>query len=216
MLTKEKKNTKEKDVTKMRDKKPYFCPYCKALFTDSSAYETQKKSFKSYICLICNSEPFNNNTYNEMKDTKEYHIKGNPDKKDVTHFIKRSVVNLKKDGYTHREIQEITHFSRSMINNITKIHANADKSMPLDDFLRNELMIDKDDKTKNILKAIQYGCSYDFICKVFDISRRDVTQASTIYKYSASAQEKKATDNFKKSYTVLLEKENQVIIKEKK
>jgi DNA-directed RNA polymerase subunit RPC12/RpoP len=208
---------RKKNISKIKDKKPYFCPYCKALFTDSTSYKTQEKPLKSYICLICNSEPFNNDTYKEVKNTEDYHIKKNTDKKNVTHFIKRSIASLKKDGYTHREIQEITHFSRSMINNITKIHANATKSMPLDNFFHDELVIDKNDPSnKNILKAIQYGCSYDFICKVFNVSRRDVMQAATLYKNSATAEEKKSTDNFKKSYTILLEKENQVLIKEKK
>ncbi len=205
MPTQEKKNVK---------KKPYFCPYCKALFADVHSYKTKEKLI-SYICSFCD-ETFDDTTYSEVKNATEYNIKGDFDKKNATHFIKRTVVDLKKNGFSHKEIQEITHFSRSMINNITKIHANADKSMPLEKFLSSELMIEKDDTEKNILKAIQYGCSYDFICKIFDVSRREVSKASNLYKERASNQEKKSTDVFKKCYTVLLEKENQVLIKEKK
>lgn len=216
MATAPTKNEKENKITKIRDKKAYFCPYCDALFIDKTDYKIQKGSSNNYKCLVCESQYFNHAAYlDAKKESRKFHIKKNSDEKEVTLFIKRTVMGFKKDGFSHKEIQEITHFPRSMINNITKIHAKADRSMTLETFLHKELMIG-DDESKNIIKAIGYGCSYDFISKLFDVSRRVVTQASSTYKKNATAQEKKTTDTFKKSYTILLEEGKKVVIKEKK
>ncbi len=215
MAITESKHDREKTINKLRDKKPYFCPHCGALFTDKTNYKIQKNVSNNYKCLVCESHYFDHDAYDSVKKSAPpYHIKGNNDKKEVTLFIKRTVMGLKKDGFTHKEIQEITHFPRSMINNITKIHSKADKSMSLETFLQEHLRV-KDDEMNNIVKAIQYGCSYDLIGKIFDVPRRTVMQAGNTYKKLASAQDKKDTDTFKKNYTIKLEDDKNIVITEK-
>ncbi len=213
------------------NRKPYYCPFCRALYINKEGYATQGTSPRKYKCLICNSKPYDHSTFVEQQDSdKDYHINGNSDKEKVTLFIKQSIIKLKREGYSHKEVQEITHFSRSMINNITKIHSKTDKSLNLRDFLTDHLLlsqenalkliakevITKEDEADGIMKAITYGCSFDVICKLFNVGRRDVSSASTTYKQNATAQEKKGTDAFKKNYTVMLEENDTVVIKHKK
>jgi hypothetical protein len=230
MRTDDSKSTKEKIITRVRDKKPYFCPYCRVLFNDEKYYEVKKGASKKYKCLLCDNPPFDATTFEEQaQNTKAYHIHESSDEKEVTFFIKRTVVDLKKEGFSHKEIQEITHFPRSMINNITKLHAKADRRMSVKVFLTEYLELDDEvaanilekqpleakEQEQSIFKALKIGCSFDVICKILNVSRRDVTNTSAKLKDTMTHEDKTKYDSFKKSYTILFE-DAQVTIKHRK
>ncbi len=108
-------------------------------------------------------------------------------------FIKEVIIKLQAKGFSNRDINAITHFSRKKINELSAtISEKLVKTCSLKEFLEDELVVSANvlenilssralsgiEKTDFVTKALLYGCTYDFIVQVIGISKGVISQVS--------------------------------------
>ncbi len=127
---------------KEKEKIVCFCPYCKAFSPYPSKFKpNEKKRGYPFQCYTC-KKYFNNETYIEQKHNKKrYHING--ESKNTMLGITKFVINLYKIGLSQRNIQEITHLPRTLIQKTTS-KKKEKKEISIEEFFKNNLKIDED------------------------------------------------------------------------
>ena len=190
----DKKVKKTEKLTILSKKRKYFCPFCKIFFIKRADYSKINTKYKSNIC---NCKKFKEKDYSQKRLT-SYHFK--IDVLNNNEFIERHlkfiILKLWNQNYTHRDIHQITHLSRTMINGITKNISHDDKKYTVKEFLLDELNVDQEDyisifinnyytmKNKdNIIKLlIEFGCSVSFIRKLMKVSNSRIRTGRTYVK----------------------------------
>jgi hypothetical protein len=166
-----------------------FCPYCRVIFNSTKYYELTNN--KKYKCLSCNKEDISHETYeSQQKNGQNYKINGKNDKKEIDAYIFKEVVRLIKEGFSQEEIYTITHFSRTRIAKVLeRIEHKQGVPYSIKHFFEDYLKIDSAliDKVSNneplkreeqellVIETLKYGCSFDFIAKLFCLSKRDIS-----------------------------------------
>jgi len=208
---------------KLDEEPPKFCPFCREIFLFGNGYEHIKSKQKfSYSCSFCKAlMNFTHNDYkNEANNGKKYHTSQVNSIKRVNKFITDEVEALAQEGFSHREIHQITHFSRARINSILQLEQEK-ATISLKKFFIEHLMIDneitkkllkkelieKEAKVPLIDKALEYGCSIDFTSKIFYVRKSTVV---TRKKYLPTLKKKE-----KRFISTILDANNRVIINKK-
>lgn len=166
-----------------------FCPYCRVIFNSTKYYELTDN--KKYKCLSCNKEDISHETYaSQQKNGQNYKINDKSDKKEIDAYIFKEVVRLISEGFSQEEIYTITHFSRTRIAKVLeKIEHKQGVPYSKEHFFKNYLKIDsaliakvcKNESLKSeeqellVIETLKHGCSFDFIAKLFHLSKRDIS-----------------------------------------
>ena len=177
-----------------KKKKLYFCPFCKVFFIDEKDYEYGGKRGYDYKCFDC-SEYFNDNTYKEVAgNNKKFHFRNEVIEEDkVGKHIQHIILNLYRRGYSQRKIYSLTHIPKGRIEEVTKkrvVERIITKKTFLLEYLQMsmreyKLLVKKDSGwqldtveediiDKWIVKAINFGCTYEVMEKLFGISNRRI------------------------------------------
>lgn len=187
------------ELIESKKKTIYFCHYCNILFQQNTEYGYNSNTHK-FICLECNSEPFNHDNYIDYAKTqykpRDFHVNGNNDVSITENFISNIIVDLRAEGLTINEIISLSHFPSRLVRRLNKYMDIKPKEFLIEDFLVRELGIDSQlvnhiientkldssDERDCIVKAIQYGCSLLFIAQLFHIRKERVWNISTGFK----------------------------------
>ncbi len=181
---------------KKMNEKLYFCPHCRVFFLTKEQYVNSDEDSKSqfdYKCFKC-SKFFNPDTYKEeARNGQNYHFEEKTDREKISAHIKKIVLDLYQEGYSHREIHQITHFSRTTVAEITKENIQ-EKRISIEEFCMKNLRIKEEDyeailykKTtsmnqyplpyivnRSIDKALEYGCTIRQVSKLFKVSNKTI------------------------------------------
>lgn len=186
------KNIKNELFEQKRKEPPYFCPYCRKIFDNIKLYEVIEDN--QFICNDCGlSKIFTHNTFKtEQKNGQNYKINGINDKSKINEFIYKKVIYLRNEGFSLKKISEITHFSETRISSVIKAKKSKNKeiSHSSETFLRNYLKLDDillsqrlenrklsyNEKIKLIDELLKFGCSFDFIAKFIEVSKRIINR----------------------------------------
>jgi DNA-binding transcriptional regulator YhcF (GntR family) len=146
-----------------------FCPYCKAFSKYPNKFKpSDKKRGFPFQCYAC-KKYFNDQTYIEQKNNKKRHHCNN-ECKNIKQLIADFIIELYKKGYSHRDIQKMTHLSRTRIQETTN-QKKTTKEVSIEKFLTNNLKIDEHTPLQEkINKALNYGCSKNMVLKLFHTS----------------------------------------------
>ncbi|RWS48510.1 hypothetical protein CKA56_13820 [Arcobacter venerupis] len=189
-----------------------FCPYCRVIFNSTKYYEYTNDN--KYKCLSCDKEDISHDTYaSQQRNGQNYKINNRNDKKEINAFILKEILKLINEGFSQEQIYEITHFSRIRIAKIVN-RDKTEKGIPHSKktFFNNYLKIDlaliekvckneflKDEEKKLLITAsLKFGCSFDFIAKVFHLSKREIST----YKKKLSDDDLKELIRNKKQYQI--------------
>lgn len=181
----------------------YFCPYCKALCVyDENENSPQHFHFnhstKKYRCLNCSEgfeNPFDDSTYAETTTKYShvpFHLNGLSSADIVKPFIANVISSLRDEGFSNRSIHEITHFPRTMINEIvSKQWDDLDGNISIEEFFEEHLnfspellkrikvkgreKFDVSLKEECVTKALMYGCSFEDIRQFLPIRKIEIT-----------------------------------------
>ncbi|MDD2699371.1 MAG: hypothetical protein PHF17_11275 [Arcobacteraceae bacterium] len=173
---------------------PLFCPFCKALYVNNQGY--LRISALTYKCLECNDKKiFSNDTYkNETLNGKKFHINQDTNEFKVDNFIFEKVLELANTGLSQKRIHEITHFSRAKIRQLLEPKSNPPKIFTFKEFLVEigcdeeelEIYYNKKRGAKSfsvvnnfVKKALEYGCNYLAVAKLFKIGKKRISSINT-------------------------------------
>lgn len=177
-------------------KKLYFCPFCKVFFKDEEDYEGDGKKRCDYKCFDC-SKCFNIKTYSkEARSSSKFHFSNdNIDEDEVKKHIQYIILDLYRRGYSQRKIYSITHFPKGRIEEVTKKRVGErliTKKVFLLEYLQMgekeyRLLAKKkrswyldpeveDIINREVVKALNFGCTYEEIAELFKISNRRIKE----------------------------------------
>lgn len=196
------------------DEAPRFCPYCRIIFNNLNLYEVKEDN--QFVCNSCTSKKiFSHDTYkSEQKNGQNYKIDGVNDKKKIDEFILRQINDLIKEGFSLKQISQITHFSETRICYVIKKckRKNEPEKHNKETFLKKYLelepsLIEKEikkeitnkDKIILIKELLKLGCSFDFISKFSNVSKRIINK----YKKNLSLDDIKELLMMKKKFQIL-------------
>ena len=186
------KNIKNELFEQKRKELPCFCPHCRKIFDNIKLYEVIKDN--QFICNSCGpSKIFTHNTFKtEQKNGQNYKIDGINDKSKINEFIYKKVIYLRSEGFSLKKISEITHFSETRIGSVIKSKKSKNKEishssetflrdyLKLDDTLLSQKLENKElsynEKIKLIDELLKFGCSFDFIAKLIEVSKRIINR----------------------------------------
>lgn len=185
------KNNEKLLIEKYKDKK-YYCPHCRILFKKNAKdYKLQspEKNYP-YSCPSCNKY-FNRRTYQEKsKNGKHYNLGKGKDiiKKEIRQHISDDIIELWQEGYTIKDIHIITHYSKTLIEEMTqdfkKEHIQVYTLEQFKDILKSEIQGSKytlippsDKRTHKIRKALDIGCSVSQIASILKKSHSTISSA---------------------------------------
>lgn len=186
------KNIKNELFEQKRKEPPCFCPHCRNIFDNIKLYEVIEDN--QFICNNCGlSKIFTHNTFkSEQKNGQNYKINGINDKSKINEFIYKKVTYLLNEGFSLKKISEITHFSETRILSVikTKKSKNESNLYSIEIFFRDYLKVDdillsqklknrelnNNEKIKLIDEMLKIGCSFDFISKLIEVSKRIINK----------------------------------------
>ena len=153
---------------------PYFCPYCEVVFVkNENAYQlkTNRSDINHFSCSECKQDFTEETFILEKRKRTNYKLSSsyseNPNAQDV---IKEEILKLHKEGYSQRNIIEITKFPKSIIEEYTKTPKKALASISVKRFKKEYLKIsDEMEKDYQIVSAIEFGCTVRQIRKLFKV-----------------------------------------------
>ncbi len=143
-----------------------FCPYCRVVSKNPQVFKDRLNIGYQYKCFDCNKD-FNPDTYIEQaRNGKNYHCV----KCDVNKIIHDIIFSFYDIGCSQRKIHELTHFSRSKIQEVTSA-VKKEKRMTKDVFFTDHLNIDEDTTLRDAINtALDYGCSKREVRELFNTS----------------------------------------------
>lgn len=193
-------------ISAKKDERIYFCPYCKALcFYDEDQNSPRHFHFnhvtKKYRCLNCSEgfeNPFDDSTYAETTTKYShvpFHLNGLFSDDIVNPFIANAISSLRDEGFSNRSIHEITHFPRTMINEVvSKQWDDLGEYISIEEFFEEHLnfspellarlkvkgreKFDVSFKEECVTKALMYGCSFEDIRQFLPIRKIEITNIS--------------------------------------
>lgn len=186
------KDIKNELFERKRKEPPYFCPYCRKIFDNIKLYEVIEDN--QFICNDCGpSKIFTHNTFKtEQKNGQNYKINGIKDRDKIDEFIYKKVTYLRNEGFSLKRISEITHFSETRISRIIKPKETEKLGIEhsRETFFRNYLKLDDtslsqklenrelsyNEKIKLIDELLKFGCIFDFIAKLLEVSKRIINR----------------------------------------
>ena len=193
------------------DEPPRFCPYCRIIFNNLNLYEVKENN--KFVCNSCTSKKlFSHDTYkSEQKNGQNYKIDGVNDKKKINEFILGQINDLRKEGFSLKQIAQITHFSETRICYVMKKFKNEPEKHNKETFLikysgleepfikKVDKEMSKEDKIILINELLKLGCSFDFISKFSNVSKRIINK----YKKNLSLNDIKELLKMKKKLQIL-------------
>jgi len=207
---------KKENLGEIQKEHMYFCPFCKILFIEDkncvifknnkvNCLQCKKKFDMSEFGLIA-SQPTNSFPYSFPKDS---NIKSTP-----FEYIKEKCQAYYDDGYSYRKIHKMTFFSLELIQKCIAIKKTfkEPRICKEEQLLSKYLKIKKKDTSnENIKKALEFGCCYKVIEKLFKVSSKTITavkkELSAEKKLRPTAKVSLHENDYKISYSKNLEKE---------
>ena len=177
-----------KKVLKLPNDLRIFCPFCQVIFENDGDY-VKVRDIKKFKSTICKCKNFSMSDY-KRSDFRKLHFQDPTmnSRESIREYIANIVMKFTNEGYSSRQIEQITHISRNSINSIIKeqelLHSVGYEieEFSLEIFLLDIIKIDKEEfesirigenpsSLKNvIIKLKEYGCDYIFIQKLLRVS----------------------------------------------
>lgn len=160
-------------------KKTYFCPICKIVFSDieqdSKIIHTKECEKFDYQCKSC-KKCFNQDTYEKTKSNGMNYSYIKHSKKLPIEVIQEHVLKLWKESVSQKDIQEITHFSRELIDKVLHSYFNKSEDYTINNFKTNYLK-SSGILGSDIVNAIKKGCSHRITAKLFKVGNKTIQKA---------------------------------------
>lgn len=157
----------------------HYCPFCKLLFFDDKNYTLSKKN--KVTCHNCKKKFLLSEFHTIAKDSQNLHSYSLPKDLEITitpfEYIQQICQKYYDDGFSYRDIHKITFFSLELIQKCIAVKKTFDKPRTCteEQLLNKYLKIkEKDTQKDKIKKALEFGCNYIVIEKLFKVSSKTI------------------------------------------
>lgn len=157
----------------------FFCPDCRVLFEDEKNIEVVTDG---YICKSCTNKSFSIGSYRRKAGNGISYKLSKLHKHQfgwtATKKIREIVKAYYDDGFSYRDIRDITKFS---LEKIGKALHSEDLNYQKFQCDRTRLLgligvVHQDNYKRKIIKSLEYGCSYKSIEKLFSVSSKTISE----------------------------------------